>query len=315
MLLSLAGAIGALLLAAVLIICALNWLFPLVGAGLLRGQLRKKAGLAQASMSVDGRSIPYLAGGRGEALILVHGFTSNKDVFNALARHLTPHFTVYAPDLPGFGDTARDMQARYSVDGMVAYLRQFAHGLGLRRVHLCGSSLGGAVVAHYAAQHPDEVASVWLIGAAATHEFLTDSAMIRHYDATGEFPYLVRTREAHARKLEIVFGGPVRMPYCVEQALATAAIRDFDMHSEILRQMRPEPPIESLYGELATPALISCGDHDLVVPPASAQTLAQLFRDSTVKIMAGLGHLPMMERPHACARDYLAFRACMASPS
>lgn len=307
------GVIGALLLTLAVVVVSLNWVFPLIGAKFLRGMLRKKAGLVQKELTDDGHRVPYLVGGTGEALILVHGFTSNKDNFDAVARYLTPSYTLYALDLPGFGDADRDPNADYGIEAFVTYVRQFSQALGLKRLHLCGSSMGGGVVAHFAARFPDEVASLWLIDAAATREFLTDSEMIKQYNITGKFPYLVRTHEEHVRKMEIVFGGRVKMPNCVEFAFANVAIRDFEIHSTILKKVLLTPPIESMFSGLKTPALIVTGDKDLVVPPSSAQTLAKVFPNSSVVVMASAGHLPMVEYPRQSAQDYLAFRAELAA--
>ena len=64
--------------------------------------------------------------------------------------------------------------------------------MGLQCVHLGGSSMGGGVVALYAAKYPHEVASLWLLAAAATGE-VSRSDLMKHYDATSEFPLPVRT--------------------------------------------------------------------------------------------------------------------------
>lgn len=305
------GVVGAALFALVATVIALNWIFPLTGAGLLRGMLRKKAGLVQKELIINGSRVLFLVGGSGEALILVHGFTANKDTFDALAHFLTPHYTVYAPDLPGHGDADKDLNADFSIEAFVDHVRQFAHALGLKRVHLCGSSLGGGVVGFYAARFPDEVASLWLIDAAVTSEFLTDSEMIKHYDATGKFPYLVQTHEEHARKMDMVFGKPAKMPHCMKFAFGEAAIRDFAIQSAILNQVRKTAPLDSLYSNLNTPTLIVTGDNDLIVPPSSTQTLAKVFPKSTIQIVKGAGHIPMVERPNRSARDYLAFRSTL----
>lgn len=303
------GLLVTALFAIVMVVIGLNWIFPLTGARLLRSLLRKKAGLVQKALLVNGTRVPYLVGGVGEALIVVHGFTSNKDNFDAVARYLTPHYTVYAPDLPGHGDADRHLNADFSIDAFVDYIRQFAHALGLQRVHLCGSSLGGGVVGYYAARFPEEVASLWLIDAAATREFLTDSEMIKAYDATGKFPYLVQTHEEHARKMDMVFGKPAKLPHCVMVAFGETAIRDFAIQSAILKQVRKTAPLDSLYNNLSTPALIVTGDHDLVVPQSSVHTLAKVFPFSTIQVVAGAGHIPMVECPNQTARAYQAFRA------
>jgi pimeloyl-ACP methyl ester carboxylesterase len=302
------GIFAAILLVPVVAVIALNRVFPLTGALLLQRMFRKKAGLVQKVLTVKGARIPYLVGGSGEALILVHGFTANKDTFDAVVRYLTTHYTVYAADLPGHGDAEKDLNADFSIGALADHVRRFVHALDLKRVHLGGSSLGGGVAAFYAARFPEEVASLWLIDAAATSEFLTDSDMMKEYDATGNFPYLVQTHEAHARKLDMVFGKPAPMPYCMKFAFAQSAIQDFEIQSEILKQVRKTVPIDSLYSNLNTPALIVTGDNDLVVPPSSVHTLAKVFPHNITKIVKGAGHIPMVDRAGRVARDYLEFR-------
>ena len=176
------------------------------------------------------------------------------------------------------------------------------------RVHLGGNSMGGGVVALYAAKYPQEVASLWLIDAAATGE-ITRSDLMKHYDTTGEFPLLVQTQAQQLAKLALVFGRSQYMPYSLVCAMTDEAKRDFDFHSQILKTIRDDIPIEARYSGLQTPTLIVTGDQDRVVPPASVHTLARVFVKSQIKVMPGLGHIPMVEAPRAVAKDYFAFRA------
>ena len=91
--------------------------------------------------------------------------------------------------------------------------------------------------------------------------------------------------------------------------MADEGKRDFGFHSQILKTIRDDIPIEARYGALQTPTLIVTGDQDRVVSPASVHTLANVFLNSQVKVMPGLGHIPMVEAPQAVANDYFAFRA------
>ena len=66
--------------------------------------------------------------------------------------------------------------------------------------------------------------------------------------------------------------------------------------------------LEAQFKTLSTPALIVWGVEDKILHPAGAETLRALFPNSDVRLMAGIGHLPMMEAPAATAKDYLEFR-------
>ena len=56
------------------------------------------------------------------------------------------------PDLPGFGDSSKPETATYSIAQQLEWLHAFATALGVGRVHIGGSSMGGfigdAVCAH-----------------------------------------------------------------------------------------------------------------------------------------------------------------------
>jgi pimeloyl-ACP methyl ester carboxylesterase len=68
------------------------------------------------------------------------------------------------------------------------------------------------------------------------------------------------------------------------------------------------PALEAQFKTLSTPALIVWGVEDKILHPAGAETLCALFPNSDVRLMAGIGHLPMMEAPAVTAKDYLEFR-------
>ena len=94
---------------------------------------RSRSGLERKQIDLaDGQHWVYLEGGRGEPLLLLHGFGADKDNFTRVARFLTPHYRVIVPDLIGFGESAHPANADYSPSAQAE--RVFWH------VHLCVSA-------------------------------------------------------------------------------------------------------------------------------------------------------------------------------
>lgn len=56
---------------------------------------------------VNGVKIHYVTGGKGEPLLLVHGFGQNWFMWNRLLPELSKHFTIIAPDLRGLGESGK----------------------------------------------------------------------------------------------------------------------------------------------------------------------------------------------------------------
>ena len=269
---------------------------------------RHRAGLILKSVKIRGFTIPYLETGTGEPLVLVHGFGADKDNFTSIARHLKDKHRVISIDLPGFGETGRDIGVLYGIKEQVTRLHALLVQLDLPKVHLGGNSMGGFIVAQFAATYPDMVSSVWLLNPAGTFA-AHQSEMVKTYVTKGKFPLLVEHEEDFPKLLDAVMSKPPYIPQGVLTMMARRAVRDFQLHRQILREFIDDPQyLEQCYASLETPALIVWGAEDKVLHPLGAETLKRLFINSEVKIMKGIGHLPHLEDAEQTAADFLAFQ-------
>lgn len=298
----------ACVLAALIVATLLaNRLAPLPTARLGMDLERLRAGLRLQRAAVPGFVMPYLEGGHGAPLVLVHGFGGDKDNFTRIARFLTPHYRVVIPDLPGFGEATRDTAASYTIAEQVERLRAFLDQVAPGPVHLGGNSMGGFIAAQFAATYPERVASLWLLDPAGTAA-AQSSAILEHYRDTGDMPLLLRQVSDVQRMIASATHREPFLPYCVRAALGQRGVADYALHSHIMHQLTTAPLLEQQYRELAPPALIVWGQQDRILHPSGAAALSALFRRSRTILMPGIGHLPMLEAPRQSARDYLAFR-------
>ncbi len=301
--------IAQFLVAAALALGAFDFMCPEPAARLWIALGRRRARLVERRMEFGGTALPYLEGGSGAPLLLLHGFGADKDNFSLVAPYLTEHLRLIVPDLPGFGAAPRDRGARYRIEDQVARLREFVQRLGLPKVHLGGSSMGGFIAAQYAASYPDEVGSLWLLGPAGTKAAL-DTDLMRRYLDTGEIPLLVRTTDAYAALLKVVTYRPTPLPHSLRHVLSRRAAADFALHARIFKEVDEDSPLlEPVLPAIAAPTLIVWGAEDLVLSASAAAALGGRIRTSEVIVMPKVGHLPMVERPRTVARDYLRFRA------
>ncbi|ARV17024.1 Lipase 1 [Curvibacter sp. AEP1-3] len=268
---------------------------------------RKRSGLELKSQAIEGFDIPYLEGGQGEVLVLVHGFGGDKDNFTRMARFLTPHFRVIQPDLPGFGDATRDSAARYRMADQVERLHAFFQALGVQKMIFGGNSMGGFIACEYAARYPEQVKAVWLLDAAGTAA-AHDSPMLRHYLATGDSPLLLRSQADVARLISSTMARPPYFPGFLKRTLGARAIADYPLHCEIFKDLSQHSPmLEARFTTLNTPALIVWGSEDGILSPAAALSQERLFPRHQTIVMQGIGHLPMLEAPAQTAKDFLKF--------
>jgi pimeloyl-ACP methyl ester carboxylesterase len=105
---------------------------------------------------VAGVKLHYTTGGRGPALILLHGYAETSRMWTPLLPLFGENFTVIAPDLPGIGDSSIPADG---LDMKTAAIRihALARSLGVEKARVVGHDIGLMVAYAYAAQFPAEV--------------------------------------------------------------------------------------------------------------------------------------------------------------
>jgi abhydrolase domain-containing protein 6 len=268
---------------------------------------RRAAGLTTRHVEVDGHRIVYLDGGRGEPIILLHGFGASRDNWVLIARKLTRHFRVIAPDLPGYGDSSRRLEAGYSLDSQLARIDGFVRRLGLTRFHLGGNSMGGYLAAHYAARTPTAVKSLWLLAPAGVMSAAPSEVM--NAMAEGTNPLLVRSEADFKRVVELCFVRSPWLPAAFRRVLARRAMADANFHARLFGEMFDAPvAFENALPGLATPTLITWGERDRILDVSGARILHALLPGSRLALLPDTGHVPMMEKPHETAAGFLSFQ-------
>ena len=298
------------LLSIVAVACAFAGLYLLFPNTVFRCALqieRHRAGLKENAADVASDHLVYLEGGGGEPLVLLHGFSADKDSWLQVSRYLTPHFRVIVPDLPGFGESTKDPMANYGYLQQIKRLRAFITALALGPVHLAGNSMGGQIAGIWAARHPDEVRSLWLLAPGGVMGS-APSELVNLLDE-GKNPLLVDSAEAYDQVLSFLFVRPPYIPWAVKQRLVADAIAQREFNEKVFRDLHAN--FLTLEPELRgskVPTLIAWGDRDRLLDVSGARILGSLMAHAEVDIMRDVGHCPMIERPEASAIRFLRFR-------
>ena len=116
-----------------------------------------------------GARMRFLEEGRGEPVLLIHGYTTNTErqwvqsgVFPALAER----YRVISLDARGHGKSAKPHdRAAYGPEMGRDLIRLMDH-LNIRRAHIAGYSMGAHIVAQLAVMQPDRFVTLTLGGAA-----------------------------------------------------------------------------------------------------------------------------------------------------
>jgi pimeloyl-ACP methyl ester carboxylesterase len=114
--------------------------------------------------TVNNVKIHYVIGGKGEPLLLIHGFGQNWYMWNRLLPQLSKHFTVIAPDMRGVGESGKPAGG-YDKKNMAVDMHELMKKLGYQHINLAGHDIGLMVAYAYAAQYPGDVKKLVLMDA------------------------------------------------------------------------------------------------------------------------------------------------------
>lgn len=119
----------------------------------------------------NGETIFYQKRSGGEkAVILIHGNMSSSNHWKTLMNVLDPKYTLYAPDLRGFGLSTYHQTIK-SLKDFSDDIKQLVDGLGLTKVSLIGWSLGGGVAMRFALDYPELVEKIVLLASISTRGY------------------------------------------------------------------------------------------------------------------------------------------------
>jgi pimeloyl-ACP methyl ester carboxylesterase len=114
--------------------------------------------------NINGVRLHYLIAGKGDPVILLHGYAETSRMWRPLIVELAKTRTVIAPDLRGFGQSSKPISG-YDKKTMAQDVHALATSLGYQRASIVGHDIGLMVAYAYAAQYPTEVNRIVLMDA------------------------------------------------------------------------------------------------------------------------------------------------------
>jgi pimeloyl-ACP methyl ester carboxylesterase len=114
--------------------------------------------------TINNVRLHYVMGGRGEPIVLLHGFAETWYMWRHVMPELAEHYTVIVPDLRGAGDSDKPA-AGYDKRTLAEDTYQLVRQLGHQRIFLVGHDIGLMVSYAYAAAHPADVRRLALLDA------------------------------------------------------------------------------------------------------------------------------------------------------
>jgi pimeloyl-ACP methyl ester carboxylesterase len=246
-------------------------------------------------LSVRGVEIAYEDVGRGEPVVLLHGFLFDRSLWREQAAALGDRFRFITPDLRGHGESAATA-APATMEEMAADVAALLDELGVGPAVVGGLSMGGYVSFAFCRRHPERVRALVLADTRAQAD-----------NEEGR-----RAREELAR---LALGEGMR-PIADSWTPKMLAPETLTSRPDVVERVRamilgtkPEGAAAASRGmalrrdqtdwlpEIAVPTLILVGSEDAITPPAVSEAMRAKIKDARLEVVRGAGHASNVERP------------------
>ncbi len=248
----------------------------------------KSAPVYSRQVEVDGRRVAYRVAGperASDAVVLVHGLAGSMRWWASTVPALAEHYRVYLVDLPGFG-SMRGFPGGFVLKEAASWLLAWMQALGLKRVHLVGHSMGGSICLSVAALNPEAVGRLALV----------DPAGIPSGRSTlGHIAPLVQ---------DSLFSSSSLLPLLVRDALRAGPLTLWRASRDLLAH-----DIRDELHRVQAPTLLVWGEKDALIPSSLGYLLRQEIAGSSMLVIKGSRHVPMLDRPEELNRALLRFLA------
>jgi pimeloyl-ACP methyl ester carboxylesterase len=201
-----------------------------------------------------------------------------------------------APDLPGFGTSAKRGDLDYSIEGYAGWLERFCALVELERFSLVMHDWGvvGLALAQRAPERVERLVAIDAVPFLPGYRW-HPLARVWRAPVLGEIA------------MGLAIGPVVRRLLPAGRAEPVLAAFDPGTQRAILRLYRASPParLAAAGAGLATiqaPALVLHGARDRYIPPRFADGLAAALGDGRVEHVPGAGHWPWLDRPELVER-------------
>jgi pimeloyl-ACP methyl ester carboxylesterase len=247
-------------------------------------------------LRINGLDTYYTVEGRGNPVILLHGWGASSQSLASLMTALTDTFRVLAVDLPGFGWSQPPSEA-WGTAEYAGHVERLMQETGTGSTALVGHSFGGRIAIQLSARQPARVSRLVLVA----------SAGIR--PRRGPTYHL---RVAAAKLMKRFFSLP-GWGACGQRVIVKVSERVGSRDYRMAGRMRPtlvkvvNEDLTPLLPAIQAPTLLLWGDRDQEVPRTAMEIMVRGIPRSRLVVLTGAGHFPFLDMPEEFCRTLKRF--------
>ncbi len=244
-------------------------------------------------VNVDGNKIRYLESGNSQdTVVLIHGLGASAERWEYVIPLFNKYFRVIVPDLIGFGYSDKPL-VDYTSEFFSKFLKNFLKEIGIEKLKIIGSSLGGHITAEYASENMSSIEKLVLVSPSCAMKHSTPA--LDAYVMAALYP----DKEVAENAYQMMAGpGQEINAKIIEDFVTRMKLPNAKMAfmSTLLGLKNAENILEVLK-TISIPTLIVWGERDPVIPIKFADSFVSSIKDCRFYRMDNCGHTPYVDEP------------------
>lgn len=258
----------------------------------------------------------YEEAGHGAPLILLHGHSFDRRMWNPQLTELARHYRVIRYDIRGYGLSSLPVEGQEFLHANDLY--RLLQALHIPKAHLVGLSLGGFVAVDFMALHPEQTLSVVscsgsLYPRPGPEQPITEAEITRRRIEIAQ----LQARGTAAFKEQWL--ASLLKSSSPEQANSAPLLRQMVQDWSMWQPLHVEPRVllgTSLVPQLQAhpvrvPLLLLAGDRESAARTHDNETLQQLVPGAQTAVLPNAGHVANLDNPTAFTKAVLDFIASL----
>ena len=248
--------------------------------------------LKEITINKNGSTLFYRLKGEGTAVMLVHGFGEDGQIWENQYLALQDRFRMIVPDLPGSGRSS--MKDELSMDLMAVQLKELLDELKVDTCYMIGHSMGGYVTLAFAEQFPERLKGLGLFHSTAFADSEEKKAVRRRgIDFIETHGALKFQEQAIPNLFSDIFKqeNPDKLPEFIEKYTNVQGEALVSYYEAMIKR----PDRTHILKNFNKPLLFIMGEKDTAVPLEHSLRQCHLPRLSYIQILRHSAHMGMLE--------------------
>jgi pimeloyl-ACP methyl ester carboxylesterase len=254
--------------------------------------------MKEEQISIGGLTVNFKVAGEGPAVLILHGWGGSSDSWMTVQKMLAKSgFTVFCPDLPGFGKSVTP-KVPWGVSDYKEWVLSFARSQNLNRFFLVSHSFGGRIAIKLAVSCPDRITALVLCDAAGLkHKPDLKTRIIFFLSKIGNviFAHHIMSRMKDAARNFFYLFFRHR-----DYVKAPANMRE-TMKRVIAEDLTPYIP------DIKVKTMVVWGKKDKILPVEDAYFFNETIEGSRLEILGNTDHSPHLQIPERLAGLIMEF--------